>query len=491
MSLRPPRSGVHGARALLPAILAALSLLPGVQEGGAQEPPPVGREAALSLTFPPLDFTPPRARRETVGGVPVFFLEDRSLPLVTIFARFRGGYALLPRSRYAATTALPSLVRAGGTRRLPPDSVNRLLEFYAAQTTFGSGGEATVATLNVLRKHLEPALELWLELLREPGFDSTEVEVWRGRQLEQIRRRRDDPGLLAFSEFNRLMFGDHPTGWEMEPSDLDPAHFSREALEEVRRRILCRENLVLGVVGDLRWSEAETLLDRTLASWPACPDSLPPLPLPQLRQEGGVFVIQKPLSQSTIVMAAPGGVRQDGSREYFASRVANAILGASGLGSRLPRRLRTELGLAYSASSLWTAPSETEGVVGAVTRTRADATVAATRAVLEVMEEFRSRPPSREEVDRIVSELVNGFVFGFQDAAQVVTRQITYLGRGLPPDWLARYLRGIQRVTPEEVYRVVRDHLDPGRMTILIVGDTTRFDLSPGSLGPVTVLSGR
>ena len=33
---------------------------------------------------------------------------------------------------------------------------------------------------------------------------------------------RDDPQRLAFAEFNRLLYGDHPVGWEMKAEDLGP-----------------------------------------------------------------------------------------------------------------------------------------------------------------------------------------------------------------------------------------------------------------------------
>ncbi|NIP59217.1 MAG: hypothetical protein GWM92_13000, partial [Gemmatimonadetes bacterium] len=217
--------------------------------------------------------------------------------------------------------------------------------------------------------------------------------------------------------------------------------------------------------------------------WDPCPEPLPESPQPDLRRDGGVFVIPRELNQSTIVMAEPGGVRRAPVDPYFASRIANSILGASGFTSRLVERVRTEEGLAYSVSSLWTAPDESEGIVGAITRTRSDATLAAIRVVLEVLEEMRREAPSRAEVRTAVDEIVNGFVFNFQDPGQVVSRRLFYLAEGLPRDWLERYLEGIQGVRPRDVHRVVSREVDPSRMTILVVGDTARFEAPLESLG--------
>ncbi len=456
-----------------------------------QQRPPVGREEARALRFPPLEFQPPEVEVRTLSnGTRVLFLRDPTLPLVEFYARFRGGYALFDRRYYAAGMALPSLIRAGGTRTLPPDSVDRLMESHAFQTTFGSGGEGSYSSINTLTENVEAAVDLWGRMLRSPRFDSAEVEIWRGRSRESVRRRRDDPGRLAFSEFNRLMFGDHPTGWELEPADLDEQTFTRERLQWVHRRIFCTDNMILGVAGDISWARAEALLEEMLEDWPSCPEALPEPRPAEPRRERGVFLIPRDLNQSTVVLAEPSGVRRSTDEDYFASRIANSILGASGFTSRLMQRVRTEEGLAYSVSSVWTTPSESEGIVGAVTRTRAEATVPTIDMILDVFRDMTETPPAEDEVRIAIEEIVNGFVFNFESAGEIVSRKMLYLIQDLSEDWLERYVAGIQRVEPEDVHRVVREEVHPERMTILVVGDPERFEVPLDTLGDVRVLDG-
>jgi zinc protease len=283
------------------------------------------------------------------------------------------------------------------------------------------------------------------------------------------------------------MFGDHPIGWEMEESDLTPERLSPEALAAVHSRIFCPEHLILGVVGDVGWRTLEPLLEKMVEGWPACSAPLDEPRVPEMRREGGVFLIPKDLTQSTVVMAEPGGVTQGAHEDYFASRIGNSILGASGFSSRLVSRVRTEKGWAYSASSLWTTPSGYEGIVGAVTQTKSESTVAAVRLILEIMEEMRDAPPRREEVERAVNQIVNGFVFNFQEPSQILSRQMFYLSQGLPEDWLERYIEGIQKVSPRAVQRVFREHVHPKEMIILILGDPEHFDLPPEILGKVQI----
>lgn len=471
------------------AVAAALLVAPGLTGLAAQEPPATGREAAEGLAVPPLEFDPPEATMHRLpGGVEVLHLEDRTLPLVDLLVRFEGGSTYVPRTYFAAAVALPALLRNGGTGLLEPDSVEALFDTWAAQTSFGGGGRSAFASLNVLTRHLAPALDLWGKVLRNPGLDPDEVEVWRGREMETVRRRADDPGILAFSEFNHLMYGDHPVGWQMTPADLEPADLSLERLEWVHRRVFCRDNMVLGVAGDVSWDDVEPLLRAMVEGWPACAEPLPDPPLAELRAGGGVFLIPRELNQSTVVMAHASDVRLADDETYFASRIANSILGSGGFRSRLMARVRTEEGYAYSASSLWTTPRRSQGLVGAVTRTRSDRTVAAVRAMLDVFGRMRAEPPELDEVRAAVDQYANGFVFNFEAPAQIVSRQMVYRLDDLPGDWLQRYLAGIQEVSPEGVHEVVRSQVRPEDMVILVVGDPDAFDEPLDVLGPVTVL---
>ena len=449
----------------------------------------VGREGALRLSFEPLEFDPPVPTEQVLSnGVQVFHLEDRTLPLTTVFARFRGGPSKFPRSHYAAATALPSLLRSGGTTTLPPDSLDALMELYAIGTSFGGGGESSFARVNTLTRHLDVALDLLGDMLKRPRFDPALVEVWRGRQLEGVRRNNDDPGRLAYSAFNRLMFGDHPIGWEMDATDLEPEDLSRERLEWVHQRVICPDNLILGVTGDVPWADMLPRMERLVGDLAPCAEPLPRTPVPNIRQEPGVFLIPRNLDQSTVVMAHVTDLRRGDDEAYYASRIGNSILGAGGLSSRLMERVRSEKGYAYSAESLWTTPVTHDGLVGAITSTKSETTVAAIRLILSTMEEMSTSNPSPEEVSRSVDQIVNGFVFNFESPAQIVSRRIALRMERLPDDWLELYLAGIQNVSPGDIRQVFSRHVQPDRMVIMVVGNPDALDEPLENLGPVTVL---
>lgn len=485
-----PRRRAFARVAAAIGLVAALAAAPTAP--AAAQAPATGRSVVDRLEYPPLEFTQPVVEHREVAGVPVLVLESRELPLVTLYAYFRGGYGLFGREWYAPAMGLPSLLRSGGTTTLPPDSVDEVMEHYALQTTFGSAGGSVTASINTLTEHLGVAVRLWADLLTAPRFDAGEIDVWRGRQLESARRLADDPARLAFSEFNRLLFGDHPVGWEMEPSDLVAERVTPERFRWIHERIVCRENLVLGMTGDASWEEARPHLTELVERVAPCPAPLPDEPEPVIRRGRGVFVLERDLEQAVIVMAHPTDVRLGDTPEYYAAMIGNSILGGGGFSSRILTRVRTNEGFAYSATSLWTTPREHEGIVGAITRTRPDNTVPAIEVILQTMRELTESPPTEEEVETTVDQIVNGFVFNFSEPGQVVARTMLYLAQEFPEDWLERYLRGVQRVTADGVRQTFAAELHPDEMTILVVGDPERIGREAlARFGPVTILEPR
>lgn len=449
----------------------------------------LGRAAIDALEFEPLDFQQPEVETHRVDGVDVLVLEDHALPLVTAYAYFRGGYGLFDREDYAAATGLPALMRYGGTMHRSPDEVDEIIDDHALLLSFGSGGGSVTSSINTLALTLEPALELWGEMLSEPGFHEAETAAWRARQLQSVLRRVDDPGLLAFSELNRLLYGDHPIGWEMTEADLEPNRLTPERLRAVHERVACRDNLVLGLTGDVSWDAVRPLVQTLLDRIPPCATSLPEAPIPDIRRQAGVFLIEKELDQAVIVMAHPTSVRLGDEDAYYAAMIGNSILGGGGFSSRILGRVRTEEGYAYSAASLWTTPRRHDGIIGATTRTRPENVVPAIEVILETMTGLRADPPTPDEVNTTVDRIVNGFVFNFDTPGQIVARSMAYLAQDLPEDWLERYWSGVQEVRAEDVQQVFAEHLHPERMSILVVGDPERIGREAlARLGPVTVL---
>jgi zinc protease len=65
---------------------------------------------------------------------------------------------------------------------------------------------------------------------------------------------------------------------------------------------------------------------------------------------------------------------------------------------------------------------------------------------------------------------------------------MTYEFYGFPADSLERFRAGIEKVTAEDVARVVRAYVHRDKIALLVVGKAADFDRPLSSFGPVTTV---
>jgi zinc protease len=471
--------------------LAALAALasPPPTAAVAQQQPTDARAQIAALQFPPLRFNPPTPKRVTLSnGVVVYLLEDHSLPLIDVEVVSRAGVSHLPDSLWGVGWQADNLMRTGGTTRLSPDSIDRLIDFYALNVLISTGNETSTASFSGLSKYTDQLLDLGFDLLRNPRNDSSRIRITAAQQEETWRRRNDTPGSVLVRAWSQVMLGDHPLGRSLDtPQEI--AGFTPERFRWTQQRIFCPDNLILGVSGDFTEREMLARLERLFRGWGKCPAGLRPLPPVQFTRGPRVVLVEKDVNQSNIRMGHAGGVRVGNTAEYFAAQVADFLLGGGGgFNSRLLQRVRSDSGFAYGVFSFWNADTKREDQFFAGAQVRAEKTVAATSLIRDIIGSMATEPVTARDVKLAQDNEVNSFVFRFQNAGQIVAQQLGYAADGLPANWFDLYLKGIQAVTPEQVTAVSRKYLHPDQLVILVVGKPGAFDKPLTELGPVTRL---
>ena len=111
-------------------------------------------------------------------------------------------------------------------------------------------------------------------------------------------------------------------------------------------------------------------------------------------------------------------------------------------------------------------------------------TAATGRAIDESLAEIDGirggRPVTPEELALGVAALTRGYARNFETAEQVA-RAVTQIALyDLPDDYFAAFVPAVERVTADDVTRVASAHLDPDRLTTLVVGDLDAIGCRPG-----------
>jgi predicted Zn-dependent peptidase len=441
-----------------------------------------------SLAYPALRFNPPTPKRLMLSnGVAVYLLEDHALPTLSVQLVSRRGTDHVPDSLWGVAWQADGMLRTGGTTRLTPDSVDQLLEFYGINLFVSTDHEQSTATVSGLSRYRDQMLDLAFDVLRNPRNDTSRIRITVAQQQESWRRRNDQPGSVLNRAWSQVVLGDHPLGRSLVTPD-ELAGFTPERFRWVQERLFCPQNLLVGVSGDFQERDLVRKLEAVFRGWAACKPGLRDIPPVRYAAGPRVVLVEKDVNQTNIRMGHAVPVRIADSPEYFASQVADFLLGGSGFTSRMLQRVRSDSGFAYSAFSSWGAEVDRDAEFFAGAQIRAEKTVAGLSLMREVIRSMQTDPPTARDVQLARDNEVNSFVFRFESAAQIVGQQLAYAVDSLPANWFDVYLRGIQAVTPERVREASGRHLKPDALVIVVVGKSSAFDRPLTELGAVTAL---
>ena len=282
------------------------------------------------------------------GGVHAYLLSDACIPAVALSLHFRGGGASTDPVDRLGLAQMAAWLLDEGAGSYDSQAFQSELEDNAIRLSFDvdrDGLTGELMTLNVTRDH---AFELLRLALMEPRFDEEPVARVKSQMEAQLRRRGTDPDYLVSRAWFSAAFPDHAYGRPSPGRSHDAG--GRRCRRPARlhaRRASRRDNLVIGVAGDISADELAPLLDRTFGALPVTA-TRPALAAPGAVRSDTV-IVRRQQPQSVVMFGHAGIARHDPDR--YAAAIANHILGGGGFSSRLMEEIREKRGLAYSVHS--------------------------------------------------------------------------------------------------------------------------------------------
>ncbi|WP_027882759.1 M16 family metallopeptidase [Meiothermus rufus] len=417
-------------------------------------------------------------RVQLSNGLTVLLVEDRSLPFVSGRIYLQAGSIYEPDDKVGLSGLFASVMRTGGAGERDPGAVDEILETLAASVSVSSDTLFTSVAFNTLSENLDQVLEIWADVLIRPRFAQERLELEKGRALEAIRRRNDQPTQIAVREFLRRIQEGHPAGRVSSAASV--GSITREDLLAFHQRFFKPNRAVLAISGDFNTQEMVARLERVLRDWRpgevSLPSFAPPSPKP------AIYFVQKETNQSVIYMGNPTVTAF--APGYSELDLASRVLG-DGFNSRLFLEVRTKRGLAYATGGAQTQGFGWPGFFYGASISRVDKTVEVIELMLGQFRDLRERPVSPEELELFRNNILNAEVFRFTSKQAVAERIARTQMLGLPADYYERYIQQIQAATPADLQRVMQQFVRPEEFVIVVVGDQRQFDKPLSSLGRV------
>lgn len=398
------------------------------------------------------------------GGIEFWFVRDATVPLVSIEFAFRGGSAQDPEDK-GGLAAMTVSTLDEGAGDLDGTAFHARLERRAIELQIRASREQVRGTMRTLKENQDEAFELLRLALNEPRFDASAVERMRAQTMASLQRQSTNPNSISSLNWWASAFPNHPYGRPTSGTLESVPRITADDMRDFARRVLARDNLKLGVVGDVDPEAAGRLIDRAFGKLPA-KAQLKPIPEIKLQGLGGRTVVDLNVPQAVLTFGGVGIARND--PDFMAAYIVNHILGGGSFSSRLYREVREVRGLAYgvNTSLLWL-----EGAAALIggTATRADATA----ETLDVVEaEFRrmaTEGPSDDELAKAKAYLKGSFALNLDTSSKIASQLVQMQVDNLGIDYIERRSAMIDAVTPADARRVAKRLLDSG-LLVTVVG---------------------
>jgi zinc protease len=399
------------------------------------------------------------------GGIKAWLIEDHSMPLIAVGVGFHGGSALDPRGKEGLARFVSATLDEGAGDLQSREFQQRLNDL-AIDFNFDAGIDDFTGTMRTLTDRRDQAFELLRLALTVPRFDTEPVERVRGQLLAILDDDSSEPGSIAGRVWWHTAFPDHPYGRETAGTAAGLKAITADDLSGFVKSRFARDNLIVGVVGDISAADLQPLLDRTFGALPAAAGAVA-VSESKPAAAGAVIVVDRPMPQSVVLFGANGLKRQD--PDFYAAYVMNHILGGGGFSSRLTQEVREKRGLVYSIDTDLVTLDHA-GLVQGSLGTK-NASVAETMTLVkQEWKRMREEGPTADELASAKLFLTGSYALRFGSTIAIANSLVAVQLENFPPDYFAKRNGYIDAVTLEDVKRVAKRLLDPDALTFVIVG---------------------
>ena len=396
------------------------------------------------------------------NGLKVLVVEDHKLPRISYNLTIDN--APYAEGNKKGVDDLTSSLLGNGSTKTSKDAFNEEIDFLGANINFYSSG----ASASGLSKYSKRILELMAEGALKPNFTQNEFDKEQEKLIDGLKTQEKSIPAVASRVENVLVYGkENPSG-----EYLSEETINNVSLSDVKANygsFFVPENAYLVIVGDVKFKDIKTLVDKEFGSWvkakaPSITYSSPANP--QFTQINFVDMPNAVQSEISVVNSVNLKVSDP---DFFPVIVANQVLGGD-FNSYLNMNLREAHGWTYGARSSVGTNKYGISKFKANSQVRNAVTDSAVVEFLKEIKRIRTEKVSDEALNNVKAGYVGRFVMQVEKPETIARYALNIQTEKLPYDFYENYIKNIQAVTPDDVMRVMYKYALADNLRIIITG---------------------
>ena len=154
-----------------------------------------------------------------------------------------------------------------GTKTRSYEELNDELEFLGGEYNAYTDYTSTVYTVSCLEEELKKAIEILGDMIKNPEFNSEELEKERGVILAEMRTSKDDIEDLSFKRTNEVAFNKSPLKYDVAGLEANVKSYSRKELLSFYNKYYIPNNSIITIVSSYEHNDALEEVKKVFSNW--------------------------------------------------------------------------------------------------------------------------------------------------------------------------------------------------------------------------------
>jgi len=408
-------------------------------------------------------------KREKVAGIDIVSVKTSAKDFVTVAASISlGNYA-----NETKNTAIPSLTAAMLSKGT---TLNDKFKFSEKLQKLGVNLNVNASTFKInigfkcLKKDLDQVITLLAEELRNPLFDAKEFENLKQQFIGNTQQNLNDPGERGTIALLQAIYPKANPNYSLSVED-DIANIKNATLDEVKafhKKYFGPASMHLVIVGDTEGANLNGSLKKSFKNWNGgVVENMKFEEAVKSASKTEVITIAEKPSAELFIGQYTGLKRSDA--DYIPFYIANYTLGA-GFAGRLMQTVRDNDGLTYSISSGTGGNISTGGYWMVNASFNPTLFQKGLDATMVQVDKWVKDGITTAELENKKTNLIGSFKVGMSTTNGMTRTILSFVERGLEPDYIEQYPKDIEKVTLQQVNDAIKKYIQLDKMIVIKSG---------------------
>jgi len=279
-------------------------------------------------------------------GLPVITTPSPGTESITVHVFAAAGSRYESRKERGISHFLEHMFFKGGQKFKSSAEVSMAIDALGGSFNAFTGKEYAGYYVKVAATHVETACDVLADMLLHATLPQEEAEKESGVIIEELRMYQDTPMYQAGWDFEELLYGDQPLGWDTIGIEKTIKAVTHDTLAAHKDKLYTPDNMNLVFAGKVDEKQAMELGEKFFGELKgSCSETFSPL---SGRGEQQVLLTTKKTEQAHLVLGVEA--KSALAAEHFAQNLLSIILGGN-MSSRMFLRIREAKGMCYYIST--------------------------------------------------------------------------------------------------------------------------------------------